>query len=193
MDIDTIPRILESNQQSGVLAFFVISPPRSFSTRELTRRLHTTERRLVPILRIFERLNLISSFKKERHTFYIINDKHKLLPVIRQSLLKNQASFEDELFSTIKKLGEIKGAFLSGVFSAQPQLPVDILLVGKVNLKRLSEFLDLCQKTVGVEINYSIMPVEEFLVRRDTFDRFIRDIFDYRHVVVFDNTSKKKK
>src|SRR3954471_8115200 len=146
MDMDTIPRILESNQQSGVLPFFLIAPPRSFSTRELSKRLNISERSLVPILRIFERLNLISTFRKERHNFYIINLKHKLLPQIRLSLLKNQAHFEDELFSTIKKLGEIKAAVLSGVFTAQPQLPVDLLLVGKVNLKRLSEFLELCKK-----------------------------------------------
>jgi hypothetical protein len=45
---------------------------------------------------------------------------------------------------------------------------------------------------MGQEINYSIMTEDEFKLRRDTFDRFIKDIFDYRHLVVVDNLTKKK-
>jgi hypothetical protein len=193
MDMDTIPRILDSDKQSGVIAFFLISPPRGFSMKELAKRLHTSERSLKPILNTFERLSLVTEFKKDRQTFYLINEKHKLLPAIKQSLLKNQKHYEDELFSAIKKLGEIKGAFLSGVFVGQSQLPVDLLLVGKVNLKKLDAFLDNLKKVMGVEINYSVMPLEEFQLRRDTFDRFIRDIFDYRHIVIVDNTMKRGK
>lgn len=156
MDIDTIPRILDSNSQSGVLAFFLMSQPRSFSTRELAKRLQMTERRLLPILRTFERLSLISTFRKDRHNFYIINPKHKLLPVIKQSLVKNQPNFEDELFGAIKKLGEVKAAFLSGVFAAQPQLPVDLLLVGKVNQKKVGGIFGTRQKNnrSGIELQH---------------------------------------
>ncbi len=46
---------------------------------------------------------------------------------------------------------------------------------------------------MGQEINYSVMTVEEFLLRRDTFDKFIKDVFDYRHLVVVDDLNKKSK
>ena len=106
--------------------------------------------------------------------------------------LKAGPKYQDELFSAIKKLGTIKAAFLSGVFCAQPTLPVDLLLVGKVNLKKLSDFLKATEDLMGQEINYSVMSVDEFLLRRNTFDKFIKDIFDYQHLVVVDELSKKK-
>jgi hypothetical protein len=37
------------------------------------------------------------------------------------------------------------------------------------------------------------MTPEEFELRRDTFDKFIRDIFDYRHLVVVDELKKTAK
>ncbi len=46
---------------------------------------------------------------------------------------------------------------------------------------------------LGFDINYSIMTPEEFQLRIDTFDRFIKDIFDYPHIVVVNNLVKTKK
>jgi hypothetical protein len=46
---------------------------------------------------------------------------------------------------------------------------------------------------MGIEINYSIMSLDEFKNRRDTFDRFLKDIFDYRHLAVIDNTNTRQK
>jgi hypothetical protein len=66
------------------------------------------------------------------------------------------------------------------------ELPVDLLLVGKVSLNKLEKFLATTKKLTNNEINYSIMTREEFELRRDTFDRFIKDIFDYPHIVVYD-------
>ena len=42
----------------------------------------------------------------------------------------------------IRRLGDIRAAFLSGIFCGHATLPVDILLVGKVNLNRLADFLE---------------------------------------------------
>jgi hypothetical protein len=46
---------------------------------------------------------------------------------------------------------------------------------------------------MGQELNYSIMSEEEFINRRDTFDRFIKDIFDYPHLVILDKIRKPKR
>ena len=81
---------------------------------------------------------------------------------------------------------------MSGIFCGHQNLPVDILLVGKINLNKLSDFLKAAEKMMGQEINYSVMSVKEFVQRRETFDRFIKDIFDYRHLVVVDELSGKK-
>jgi predicted DNA-binding transcriptional regulator len=190
MGMLTPQEIIDSTQASKVLAFLLLAPVRGFSSKELARRLHLTERTLAGVLRKFLKESLIKQFSRERAKLYILNAKHPLLPEIKKSLLRNQKAYEDELFRAITKLGEVRAAFLSGLFTGQPQLPVDLLLVGKISLTKLDNFLKQCKAMLGASINYSIMSAEEFRLRSDTFDRFIKDIFDYPHLVVVDKTKR---
>jgi hypothetical protein len=185
--------ILDSDQASEILAFLLLAPARSFSLKELAKRLKYSERTLSNILHEFVEDSMVKQFSRGNAKLYIINLKHKLLPEIKASLARNQKPYEDELFSAIIKLGEVKAAFLSGAFAGQPQLPVDLLLVGKISLTKLDTFLNQCKTMLGIDINYSIMTPDEFLLRVNTFDRFIKDIFDYHHVVVVDKVTKPKK
>ncbi len=185
--------IIESKQESALLTFLLLAPKRSFGTLELSKRLNIKRGALISILNNFINAGQVRSFSKRGIKYYMLNPLHEVFPELKQSLLKNQARYEDELFLAVKRLGNIRAAFLSGLFTGYPELPVDILLVGKINLTKLSVFLADCKKMIGQEINYSIMSEEEFIQRRDTFDRFIKDIFDYRHLVVVDNISHNKK
>jgi hypothetical protein len=186
-----LENIIDSKADSSVLGFFAVVPERAFSAVEVSRRLGIGRDKTTAILKKFAGQGVISAFTKKGKRYYIVNGRHALLPEVRAYFAKNGPHYEDELFLAIRRLGEIKAAFLSGIFTAQPNLPVDLLLVGKVNLKKLTEFMKHLEKLMGQEINYSIMTVDEFEIRRHTFDRFIKDIFDYRHVVVFDQVTKK--
>ena len=185
--------ILDSDHGSELLAFLLLAPARSYSSKELAGRLHITEKTLSPLLKEFLDDSLIKQLVRDGAKLYIINQRHKLLPEIRASLVKNQNPYEDELFVAIAKLGEVKAAFLSGALTGNPELPVDMLIVGKVNLSKLDTFLKLSKSVLGFDMNYSVMTPDEFQLRRDTFDRFIKDIFDYPHLVVVDKLTKVKK
>lgn len=185
--------ILDSDHGSELLAFLLLAPARSYSSKELAGRLHITEKTLSPLLKEFLDDSLIKQLVRDGAKLYIINQRHKLLPEIRASLVKNQNPYEDELFVAIAKLGEVKAAFLSGALTGNPELPVDLLIVGKVNLSKLDAFLKQCKTVLGFDINYSVMTPDEFQLRRDTFDRFIKDIFDYPHLIVVDKLTKVKK
>jgi DNA-binding Lrp family transcriptional regulator len=185
--------ILDSTHGSELLAFLLLAPPRSYSAKELAKRLHISEKTLSKLLDEFLEDSMLKQFTRDRVRLYIVNQKHKLLPEIRASLVKNQKPYEDEFFTAIGKLGEVKAAFLSGALTGKPELPVDLLLVGKANLTKLEIFLKNCRTMLGIDLNYSVMTPDEFQLRRDTFDRFIKDVFDYPHIVVFDNLHKGKK
>lgn len=184
--------ILESNPESSILSFLLLAPVRSFSVRELSERLGVPEQKLAIALGGMSKLGQLKSVSRAGKKYYILNEKYKLFPEIKASLLKNRSSYEDELFGVIKKLGEVRSAFLSGLFTGYPELPVDILLVGTVNASKLQQFVKGCELMMEQEINYSVMSVEEFMLRRDTFDRFLKDVFDYPHIVVFDTLLRKK-
>ena len=186
-----LEEIIDSRIDSAILSFFLVAPQRSFGALEVNKRLR------LPYLKTTASLNKLvlhgqlRSFVKKGKKYYLVNAKYKLLPEIKTYLLKNGPKYSDELFSAIKRLGDVKAAFLSGIFTGYSNLPVDLLLVGRVNLTKMDEFLKSVEKIMGQEINYSIMSVGEFESRRDTFDKFIKDIFDYDHLVVVDELKKR--
>ncbi len=185
--------IIESKTESAALAFFLAAPTRSFSVLEISKRLKQPYLKSARTLNKLSEAGPLTVFQKKGKKYYLINRKYNLLPEIKNILLRSFPKYQDELFIAIKKLGNIRAAFLSGIFTGYANLPVDLLLVGRVNLKKLHEFLKAAEKMIGQEINYSIMTPQEFALRRDTFDKFIRDVFDYRHLVVCDNLKKFKK
>ena len=187
-----LEEIIDSKTDAGILGFFVAAPERSFSAFEITKRLQVPHGRAVHALNKLATRGFLNSFSKKSKKYYSINTKYSLYPQIKEHFTKNGITYSDELFGAIKKLGDVRAAFLSGLFTGNPNLPVDLLLVGKIHLNKLSDFLKQTAKLMGQEINYSVMTVDEFQLRRDTFDKFIRDIFDYRHITVVDTLKAKK-
>lgn len=176
--------ILNSKSDAAVLSFFLAAPERSFSPLEISKRIRLPYLKTVHTLNKLVLHGQLKSFSKKGKKYYLINSRYKLLPPIKEFLLKNGPKYQDELFSAIRNLGDVRAAFLSGIFVGQPSLPVDVLIVGRVSLAKMDIFLKQLEHLMGQEINYSIMSEKEFKARRDTFDRFIKDIFDYRHLVV---------
>jgi len=182
--------IVDSKHSAELLSFFLLAPPRAYSFLELSKRLRFSNATLTKAINHLLALSMIKPIREGKTRYFMVSEKHKLLPDIRKSLQKSQRRYEDELFAAVKKLGKVQAAFLSGIFTGHAELPVDILIVGKINLNKLSRFLEGCKKMMGRDINYSIMTPEEFRLRRDTFDRFIKDVFDYSHITVVDKISK---
>ncbi len=185
--------VVDSKIDSSILSFFISAPERCFSVIEIAKRLNIPHLKAAQGLNNLVVLGALKGFSKKSKRYYLVNSKYKLLPEMKAYWLKTGPKYEDELFSAIRRLGEIKGAFLSGLFCGHANSPVDILLVGKVNSSKLTDFLKAAEKMMGQEINYCIMSVNEFDQRRHTYDRFIKDIFDYRHLAVVDELSVKKR
>lgn len=181
--------IINSKTSSKVLAFYLAAPARSFSIFEISRRLRIPYLKTSHVLNGLVEKRVLKRFTKKGKKYYILNSRYLLLPELRKNF-KKVSKYTDELIEAVKKLGNIRAAFLSGIFTGYGNLPVDILLVGKVNLQKLDAFLKSAEKLMGQEINYSIMSSKEFVQRRNTFDRFIKDIFDYNHLVIIDKLKK---
>lgn len=176
--------LLEDSPEADVVSFLLFAPPRTFSARELGERLEMRPNRLMDALtRLVEGGQVLTCTRKSIQYFFL-NPKHKFYPQIREKLKNRGQKYDDELFLAIKKLGA-KAAYLSGLFVGRPDLPVDLLLVGDLDPRKMQTFVESCEHMLGQEVNYCVMDQKEFDFRRNTFDKFIKDIFDYPYIDVF--------
>jgi hypothetical protein len=175
--------LLDDTPEGDIISFLLFAPPRTFSARELGERLEMRPNRLMDALTRLVDGGQLATCTRRAIQYYYLNPKHKFYPQIHERLLRRGQKYEDELFVAIRKMGA-KGAYLSGLFVGKPELPADILLIGKFEDKKLRNFVEACELMLGQEVNYCVMDEEEFKFRRNTFDRFIKDIFDYPYIEV---------
>ncbi len=185
--------LLDNTPEADIISFLLFALPRTFSARELGVRLNLRPNKLLDSLERLVEGGQLSMCSRGSINYYKLNQKHKFYPDVKEALTrKANKAYEDELVTAIKKLG-VSGAYLSGLFVGKPELAVDMLLIGSVKSSRLHQFIGACEHMMGQEINYCIMEEQEFITRQNTFDRFIKDIFDYTNIPVVELVSKKKK
>ncbi len=174
--------ILQNKSLTNTLGFFLSSPERAFFIGDLQKRLG---RGVVKPLNELQKMDLVKVFTKKNLTYCILNQRNKNLPEIKSKVLKASKKFaEDEIVKAIRKMPKIKVAVLCGLFSANPELACDLLLVGDISKKRLDSFVKMTEKMIGQELNYALFDAKEYQFRKNIFDRFIKDIFENPHLVL---------
>ncbi len=179
-----LSKILESEVQTDLLTYMLFSVPRAYAAGELVTIIGRPKPQIISALKSLAYHQLLLTSNKEEELFYQVNSNSGLIKNIKTELQKTNnvlSSTIDPLLAGIKTTGSYKQIVLSGIFVMQPNLPVDILLVGKHNNK-LGDFITKYSELVNTEINYTVMSQQEFQDRKDTFDRFIKDIFDYPNI-----------
>ena len=79
----------------------------------------------------------------------------------------------------------MKLIIVAGVFIDEQDSRVDVLIVGDKLKKPIIEgVLRRLEAELGKELTYGIMDTMDFEYRFGIYDKFIRDVLDYPHLVV---------
>ena len=105
--------------------------------------------------------------------------------VALRSLVTEVALGKEDLSARFRNCGQMKLIVASGVFLDEEHSRVDILLVGdKLKKPAIEGVLRRLEAELGKELVYGILETSEFEYRHGIYDKFIRDILDYPHLVV---------
>ena len=80
---------------------------------------------------------------------------------------------------------------LSGYFVNDAVSPVDLLIVGKFNKKKLENLIKELENDLNKEVNYTIMALKEYKFRMDITDVFLYNILERKNIRVIDEISRK--
>lgn len=114
---------------------------------------------------------------------YTVNQQFEFFQELHDLITRSTVASRKKLLRQVKSLGGVKLAILSGVFlNKEDEGRTDLLVVGdNLNKRRIDNLLAQTESELGKAVNYTIMETEEFKYRRNMFDRFLRDIFEYPH------------
>lgn len=189
-----IEQLFGSKTRVKLLQLFCGNPNRAFYVREITRKIdeqiNSVRRELANLLSI----GIISSDNQNNRLYYEVNQDYQHYKALAAMFGGGKVGLESEELpsdtndqvQTIKALGNVELALLTGQFTRDVTAEIDFLLVGDVNQTKLAKFVEDLEKQEGKEIRYAVLTPNDFQYRRQVNDRFLSLVMDAKKQVLID-------
>lgn len=192
-----IDKLFGSKTRVKLLHLFMNNPGQSFYVREITRlieeQINSVRRELSNMLEV----GVITSDNADNKLYYQVNQRYDFYTALRaifaaepiratQSGPVNADGVSEQHVAIIEEIPSLRLAIFSGVLIKGSASPVDILLVGNLSPAKVKSSIDMIEKLEGREVNYTVLPYDEFYYRLSVRDKFIAEILAGKHSVAVD-------
>jgi hypothetical protein len=186
-----LSQLLTTKNKSEVVNLFLANPARSFTLTEVHISSKASQRIVLQTVRELAKMGFLLVNSKNKIRSYQVDKHFALYPELVGLLRKQKKLPKDLLVKELSKLSDAKVIIVTGIFVGRPRIETDILIVGKASEKKLAKALKLAEKFAEQEINYTVMPLNEFEYRKIMSDRFIKNILENGPVLVTDKTKNR--
>jgi predicted nucleotidyltransferase len=175
---------LRSKVRRRLMAYYFTNPKASHHLRDLADRLSVDPSNLSKELGRLEREGLFHSEVVGRQKYFRLNRRYSLYNEVRKIVAKTVGVLP--LISRyLKKIEGIEEAHLYGSFARSQQdarSDIDLILIGVPDKKLLAEAVRKLEKQLGREINYTVLPRQEFERRRERKDSFLENVWQNKRL-----------
>ena len=196
-----IDALFGSKTRVKLLHLFLNHPGQSFYVREITRiideQINSVRRELANMLEV----GVITSDSADNKLYYQVNLRYEFYTALRaifanepidataSSRVIEKDAVNEQYLSAVAGLSSLRVAIIAGVLVKGSTSPVDVLMVGSVSNAKAKSAMAIIEKLEGREINYSVMPYEEFYYRLSVRDKFLTQVLNTKHTVAIDKDS----
>ena len=187
-----IDALFGSKTRVKLLHLFLNNPGKSFYVREITRKIdeqiNSVRRELSNMLEV----GIITSDSSDNKLYYQVNQRFEhykpLRAIFSDNPDKNQVidDYDNKYGQILNEIGGVRVVILSGLLVKGSIASLDILLVGNVAHNRVKSLISTIEKEEGREINYCVLPYDEFYYRLSVRDKFISEILNSKHNIIVD-------
>lgn len=192
-----IDALFGSKTRVKLLHLFLNHPGQSFFVREITRlideQINSVRRELANMLEV----GVITSDSGDNKLYYQVNQRYDYYTPLRAIFANapmdaskpapvDSGTVNEQYLNAISNISALRLAILSGVLVKGSTSAVDVLLVGTLSASKVKAAMAIIEKMEGRELNYSVLPYEEFYYRLSVRDKFITEILASKHSVAID-------
>jgi len=192
-----IDKLFGSKTRVKLLHLFMNHPGQSFYVREITRlideQINSVRRELSNMLEV----GVITSDTADNKLYYQVNQRYEFYTALRAIFAgepitaeqvgpTNSDGVNEQHVALINEIPALRLALFAGVLVKGSISPIDILLVGNLPANKVKAAIAMNEKLEGREINYTVLPYDEFYYRLSVRDRFITEVLAGKHSVAID-------
>ncbi len=184
--MDTLAILFGSEARVKLLRLLLWHPGVGFTVEQLVDRLKLKPELVRKELAVLVEAGVIRIKAERGRRAWTLVPRFVLLPELTALLAAEANTRRGEIIRRVKLAGKVRYLLVAGIF-VNEQSRVDLLVVGDKLKKAVIEKLvaDL-EISLGRELNYAVLETDDYLFRLHSSDRFVRDIFDYPHLILID-------
>ncbi len=201
--MDILGKLFGSENKVKMMRLFLFNSETTFSTDMVADRINagvgSTGKELITLRQMkfikpkshFQNVLVGKKGKKktERQKVpgFVLNASFPYLKELQRLLLDTSLLKGDEITRQLASAGKLKLVIIAGLFIQDQDSRLDILVVGD-HLKRgtVDRKIKAMESEIGKELRYAAFETSEFNYRLGLYDKLIRDVLDYPHLVAFD-------
>jgi len=175
----TLSDILSSRVRAEIFRLLFGLDEQELHLREMERQAGLSLGTVRQDLQKLVKLDLVKTRRDGNRLYYRANTDHPLYPEIRKLVLKTSGLVE--IFKKVLDREGIQVAFIFGSLASNRERAasdVDLMVIGAVGLRSLSNWLAGASDQIGREINPHTMSVEEFRRRKQKEDHFLSHVLE---------------
>jgi len=177
--MDALSEILSSRSRAAIFKLLFSGMEKELHVREIQRRSTLNDSTIRQELRKLVRLDLVKGRKDSNRIYYRANKENPLYPELRNLVIKT-TGVADVLREALRD-GRIQLAFVFGSIAGGEETAgsdVDLLVIGEIGFRSLSELLSGVSEKIGREINPYVMKKDEYRKRVKAGEHFISHILE---------------
>ena len=175
--MDSLSRLLSSRVKAEVFRLLFGPGVTELHVREIARRAGLSDATIRQELKVLKDLGLVRARPNGNRTYYSADPDHPLHPEIRNIVLKTNGLVDpirEALTGENVRVAFIFGSVAEGSEGARSD--VDLMVIGSVSLRKLSELLASVETRIGREINPHVLTPRDFASRQYKKEHFVSSV-----------------
>ncbi len=178
----TLDVLFDSPVRARILKLFLYNPETSFEPKTISKLLNIGSVIANKHLKVLKEIKFVGQKTVKGKYVFKTNSDFYFYNELKELVLKANPASKEKLIKRISLLGKIKLAIISGIFVNFDNSHADLMIVGdNIKSAKFNKFLKNLEAEVGKEINCALMTTKEFHYRYGIYDRFVRDLLDFKH------------
>lgn len=199
MAMDILGNLFSSDPLVKIMRLFLMNQDECFTIADIAQRTLSKEDSVKRELNIldqigFTRQKIVTKevagkkenlTRKQKVQVWEVDKAFHYIDPLYSLLIEYDTLKQNDVVSRFRPAGKIKLLVVAGVFIKDPESRADLLVVGdNLNRKKIDAAVKFFEAQLGKELQYAIFDTEEFIYRRDMYDKLLCDIFDSEHEVL---------
>lgn len=179
--------LMSSPFRIKALAYILKRPDQEGTAAEFGAAVGVSREVALRELNALVRLGIVRTVGTTRDKKFVPNQTDFLYEPIRTLLVESTTPSSKEIINAFKGVRGLWLLVSSGALVDDPRSEVDLLVVCRnPEEAKIARAVKKIETLSAIPVRYAVMEVDEYLGRRQAYDRILRDIFEYSHEMILE-------